>query len=792
MLKNYLKITFRSLMKNKLFTFINVFGLGVALACCIVAYLNWDYNVKFDTHHLNSERIYRINFIRITNGQPVKNGDCPMPLGSTINGSISQIDEVMRFSPVNGNFKVGDELFRTWVSAVDPNFFDMFTFDIISGSKDELKDKSRIFISTEIVEKHFPDNPDPLGELITYINGDQRVEFIVGGVFKKQPLNSSFFSDAYVHYENVFDVSGWDKNDWSQFNTTFITVNNPDDVPEVERQLQQYVEIQNRAKEDFKVDKYYLDPFVGMAIRAEREDIWNHWFNNSLPVAAAVAPGIMAILILLIACFNFTNTSIAIANRRIKEIGIRKVMGSSRKQLIAQFLGENILLTFIALIVGLLISTIFVPAYSAMWPFLEIRLDLMENIELLGFLFFLLICTGIFAGSYPALYVSAFQPTSILRGTLKFGGTNNFTRILLTLQYAISLIAIISGFIFAQNAEYQRNYDMGFDMESIVYAYVGSENRYDQLRNEITDYPLIKEMAGSTHCASDSWYTDPIKFESSELDVSILDIGDNYLNTINATILKGRDFIKDSQNDVENSIIINQELVRILGWEEPVGQRIILKDTTELYVVGVVKDIYIDGELWDPLEPMVMRYTLPENYRFLSVKADLKDIREVHDYMNERWKMLFPDELSTVRFMDATRADSADVNNNIKIIFVFLGIVATILSAIGLFSLVSLNVIKKMKEIGVRKVMGASILNILNNISREFVIIFIIASILGSAAAYFLANALMASIWTYYVPIGAIAFIVSIMTLLIISSVTIGGKVLRAASMNPAHTLRDE
>jgi ABC-type antimicrobial peptide transport system permease subunit len=546
------------------------------------------------------------------------------------------------------------------------------------------------------------------------------------------------------------------------------------------------------AKQDYKVAEYYLDPFAGMAVRSEREDLWNHWFNQSLPVSAAVAPGIMGILILLIACFNFTNTSIAIANRRIKEIGIRKVMGSSRKQLIAQFLGENILLTFFALIVGLLISVILVPAYSEMWPFLDIKLDLIENVELFGFLVFLLLVTGVVAGSYPALYVSAFQPSSILRGTLKFGGTNSFTRILLTLQYAISLVAIVSGFIFAQNAEYQKNYDMGFDMKSVIFAFVGTENRYNQLRNEIAGNPLIKEMAGSSHNASTSWYTDPIKFESNELDVAILDIGDNYLNTVNATILEGRDFIQDSQNDVQNSVIINEKLVKILGWEKPIGQRIILKDTIELYVVGVVKDMYIDGELWDPLDPMLMRYVLPDKYRFISVQTDEKNITEVHDFIKGKWKILFPDELHTVRYMDRTRADSAEVNNNIKIIFVFLGIVATILSAIGLFSLVSLNVIKKMKEIGVRKVLGASLANIVNNISREFLIIFVISSVLGSVAAYFLTDALMASIWTYYVPIGSMAFILSILVLLIISGLTISGKVLRAATMNPAYTLRDE
>jgi len=792
MLKNYLKITFRSLMKNKLFAFINVFGLGVALACCIVAYLNWEYNAKFDTYHENAHKIYRINFTRITNGQPVQVGTSPLPLGHTIRESISQIDQVIRYYPADGNFKVGDDLFNTWIAAVDPEFFEVFTVDLLTGDKSLLKDKRTIFISTKIREKHFPDKENPVGEVITYINGEKRVEFQIGGVFLKPPQNTSFFSEAYVHYDNVIDIEGWDENNWAIFNNTFVTVNDPGDIPKIEEQLQAYVEIQNRAKEDFKVDRYYLDPFEGMAVRAEREDVWNHWFNDSLPTSAAIAPGIMAILILLIACFNFTNTSIAIANRRIKEIGIRKVMGSSKKQLIAQFLGENILLTLLALFVGLLIAAFLVPAYSAMWPFLDIKLSLTENIEFLGFLILLLLFTGIVAGSYPAFYVSGFQPSSILRGSVKFSGTNPFTRVLLTLQYAISLIAVISGFIFAQNAEYQKNYDMGFNMERAVLAHVKDENGFAAMRNELIGSSLIKEIAGSRHSVTSSWYNDPIKFESSELDVSILDIGSNYLKTIGATILEGRDFIEDSQNDVENSVIINEELVNMFNWEEPIGKRIVLRDTVELFVVGVVKNMYIDGELWEPLEPMLLRYVTQKDYRKITVSASIDDIPKVKDLMEEKWKIIFPDELSEVEYMEDEKADAALVNYNIKVIFVSLGVVALILSAIGLFSLVSLNIIKKMKEIGVRKVLGASISNIVKNISKEFIIILSISSVVGSVAAYFLVETFMASIWTYYVPIGIGAFVASILILFFISGVTIGGKVFKAASFNPVDTLRDE
>lgn len=791
MIKNYLKITFRSLMKNKLFVIINVLGMGIALSCCIVAYLNWDFNEQFDTHHARAESTYRLNFIRITNGNPIKNGSSPLPMAETLRGSVPAIDMITRVYPTGGDFKIGDELFRAGITGVDPDFFNMFSFEFADGNPAEIEDRSRIFISEQLVENHFPDQ-NPMGKILTYVSGGEKIDFIVAGVFKRQPFNSSFLMDAYVHIETALKLENLDENNWAYFTTTFLTVSNPDDVPEVERQMAEYVEIQNRAKEDYKVHEYYLDPFVGMAVRDEQEGVWNSWFHGSLPVAAAIAPGIMAILILLIACFNFTNTTIAIANRRLKEIGIRKVMGSRRKQLIAQFLGENILLTFFALVVGLLLSEILVPAYSQLWPFLEIELSYTENLGFLAFLVLLLVFTGVLSGSYPAFYISGFQPSSILRGTLKFGGTSRFTRVLLTLQYGISLIAIICGFIFSQNAEYQDQYDMGYETEKVVFAYIEDEDGYNAMKNELSESSMINAISGSAHAVTSSWYTDPIKYEGTEMDVVLMDIGDNYLNTIGATIIDGREFIEDSQTDVEQSVIINEELARQLGWDKSVGKQILLRDTLQMYVVGVVRDIYIDGALWEPLRPLMMRYIRPDRYRFISVQADLPNINEVHALMESKWKVVFPDKLSGVRYLSEEKADQALVNQNIKTMFVFLGGVAAILSVIGLFSLVSLNIIKRMKEIGVRKVLGASLPHIVSIIYRQFLILLGFAAIIGSVAGYYMADLLMGSIWTYYLPIGALPFILSTILMFGISILTVSGKVIKAAIANPAYTLRDE
>ncbi|MDX1408223.1 MAG: ABC transporter permease, partial [Saprospiraceae bacterium] len=651
----------------------------------IVAYLNWEYNQKFDAQHIRADELYRVNFYRITNGRPVSNGSCPMPLGDAVRGALPQVEQVIRYFPDGGNFKVGNEVFATSVAGVDPEFFDAFTFEMVVGDASAISDKSRILISSELQQRHFPGNTNPVGEVLTYVSGEERQEFVVAGVFAKPPQNSSFGDQAFVRYDNLMDMNGWQGNEWQLFNTTFLRIPDPAAVPAVESALAGYVDIQNTNKPDYKVDRFYLDPFKGMAVRAEKSDTWNHWTRDSLPLAAASAPGIMALLILLIACFNFTNTSIAIANRRIREIGVRKVLGSSKRQLVTQFLGENLLLTFLALLAGLGIAAILVPAYSRMWAFLDIQLDLFSNPQLLMFLAGLLTFTALVAGSYPALYVSSFQPTAIFRGSVKFSGTNALTRILLTLQFAISLIAIICGVVFAQNAQYQSRYDLGFDLDNVVYAYVKNERGFNNMRDAIQDYQGIDEIAGSRHNVTASWYTDPVRVGSTELDVDLLDVGADYLSAIGGTLTAGRNFREGSVTDAETSVIVNEEMVRQFGWDDPIDQRIVLRDTVALNVVGVVRDIYVDGALWDPLSPMLMRYALPAQYRYLTVRTAPGALSTVKAQMDAAWKQIFPDELPNVRVMDQERAQMLEVNTNIKTLFLFLGLVAVLLSVIGLF-----------------------------------------------------------------------------------------------------------
>ncbi len=791
MIKNYLLITLRSMKKNKLFITINILGMAISIGCCIVAYFNWEYDAQFDRHHKNASSIYRVSSVREFEKASTLYGYAPVPLGAAIKQNIPDVDKVVRMSWSYSNFKVKDNLFETRIAYVDTDFFNVFSFDLLSGQASGLKEKLNVFISDEMAIRLFG-SVDVLGKQITQVLSKDLKEVVVGGVFKKQPSNSSFGEDAYMEYDNVFDdaTDDFTEDSWKNRNTLFVQINDPNRVEAVRKQIQVYSENNNKVREDFLIKEFALDPFVGMASRDESNDI-NSWTRSSSPPAAVISPIIMAALVLLIACFNMTNTSIAISSRRLKEIGIRKVMGSMRGQLIAQFIGETMFICFMALLVGLFFGEILMSAWNALWENMKLESHYFDRPAFIIFLVSVLGFTGLMAGSYPAFYISKFEPVSILKGTLKFGGTNIFTRVLLALQYAISLTAIIFAIAFYQNSNYQRDFDLGFNQKGVIIAYVSDQNEFETYRNALLANTDIVSIAGSEHSIFSSRYNDPVKFESKQLEVDIINVGDDYVKTMELTLVEGRDFTKESETDKKESIIITEKFAKSFGWDKSIGKEILWMDTVKLYVVGVIKDVYTQG-LWREMDPLMIRYTGPEKYSHVIVNGPIEKLTAINMFMEKEWKQVFPNKLYNGRYLNDSMVEATTVNNNIVKMFVFFGIVAMLMSATGLFSLVSLNIIKKMKEIGVRKVLGASVSNITRIINTEFVVILLIASVLGSVMSYYAVDALMDSIWDYYQSITSITFVVSIIVLFLVSLLAIGYKVFSAASMNPVNTLRDE
>lgn len=795
MFKNYILIAARSIIKNKVFILINVLGMGIAVACCIVAYLNWEFSETFDENHVNAKNIYRVQSWQDYQGKRNRHALVPTPMGSVVSQNFADVDLIVRYTTSQNNFRIGDEVFTSSVAYADTPFFNLFSFTLKTGTFAALRDKSQILISDELARKYF-DSEEVVGRQITQINHGDLKEFTIGGVFVVQPLNSSFAFEAITHWDNYWETTPEKislDSDWKNMSMLFLQIKDEARVSTVTKELQAYIEPQNVAREDLKLSEYYLQNFESLAANFYG-DTWlaGEQLRWGFPPSAILGPGIMAIFLLLLACFNFTNTSIAISGKRLKEIGIRKTMGGLRGQLMVQYLSESIVLCLMALIVGLLLAEFLVPAYNSLWPGIKLTLHYTENILFFAFLILLLVSTAFIAGIYPAIYITSFKPVSILKGTLKFGGTNWFTRTLLTFQFAISLLCMISAVAYIRNAAYQRDYNLGYSKDGVIVADVSNENEFLSFRNLLLMNKDIKVVAGSRHHVSDKYYKEPVKFENTEHQVEIVDIGDDYLKAMNIVLTDGRDFIMDSETDKKESVLVSEEFVKQFGLTgNPIGKRLVWKDSIQLYVVGVVSDILTDG-FWKAAAPVMLRYVGPEQYKQIVVSTSPDHLLSVNDHMKNAWRKISPNTLYSGRYIDGNMYATQMINTNAIRIFGFLGIIAALMSATGLYALVSLNIIKKMKEIGVRKVLGASAGNIVRVINTEFIIILLVASLFGSTLGYLMTDKMMDAIWEYYLPVNAIALGICVVLLFVVAFFTVGYKTIATAWMNPVNTLREQ
>jgi len=793
MIKNFLLITLRSMMKNKLYLLINIFGMAISIACCIIGYFNYDHNASFDQMHANASTIYRVGSVREFQKELTEFGHAPIALGNAIKRNIPEVDQVVRFSPDGANFRIKNDLFSSDLTYVDAPFFKVFTYEFIEGNGD-LRNQSEICISEELAVKYFGEEP-ALGKPITQmLDSGKTKEYVVAGVFKKQPSNSSFYGQAFSLYDNAFEFATGDfnENSWKYRNNLFVQIKDASRVPAIQDQLKQYSDNNNKIREDFIIKYFLVEPFEGMAVRDSYSDKNGTWTRDGSPLAAVIGIGMMGVFVLLIAIFNLTNTAVAISSRRLKEIGLRKVMGSTRKHLIIQFIGETTLICFLSLLLGVLIAELFLlPAFNKLWPDFNMVTDYFGRPNFLIFMVLTLIFTSLLAGSYPAFYISKFEPASILKGTLKFGGTNAFTRVLLSLQFTISLAGIVCSFAFTDNATFQRNFDMGFEKNGVVFTNVNGRSEYETYRNELAENPDIISITGSQSHLYASGFNDPIKHEDKEIEVDIMDISAEYLPTMNIALLEGRNFESESGTDRKESVIITEGLAKQLGMNNAIGKEIIWLDTVKYYVVGVVKDIYTNG-LWEKMDPVMFRYAPKDNVNHIIVQAKTDKLISVNQFMEAKWKILFPDKIYDGNYMNEQMVEADTVNKNLVKMFAFLGIVALMLSVTGLFTLVSLNIIRKMKEIGVRKVLGASTWNITSVVNREFVIILLIACVGGGAMGWWLSGLLMGSIWDYYQQVSVVSMFISAIILLTASIISIGYKLYKTTRLNPANVLRVE
>jgi ABC-type antimicrobial peptide transport system permease subunit len=791
MFKNYLLVTFRNLLKNKIFTLINIIGLGIALSVCIVAFFNHTFNYEFDRTHENFNEIYRITCFRDMQGREQEYGIAPSTLGLQIRKDIPGIIRASRLQRTGSPVREGDDVFPAQISFVDPEFLEIFTFPSVQGNTKSIPGTGNILVGETMAKTLFGDEY-PIGKVISIVN-DQNKEFTftVSAVFKDLPENSSFRIDILSHYENFLQMWGTNDADWKLWTTAlFIQVQEKSLLPSIASSLKNYLPVQNRAREDFRINRFSLIPLKDVG--SNTRNIWSSNLFPSLHPAALFAPPIMAIFILLIACFNFANTSIATFSRRLKEIGLRKTFGGQRGQLVTQFMIETFSICFLAMMVGLALASFLVPAYSNLWAYMSIELTFSKYAFFWIFLFLLLFLTGFVAGVYPAIYVSSFSPVEVLKGASTYQGSGKLSSILLTMQFTISVTALILGISFAKNADYQRTLDLGYDRDKLIVVPVPPD-LFTSFRNEIISNPMIISAEGTSNHIGWGSYRRPVKDEQKQLEVDVMDIGPAYAQTMGLRLKDGRFFEKEraSADRSNNSIVINQKFAENFGWKEAVGKTATLYDTTTLTVIGVVEDFYIGG-VWEEIEPAMLRIAGSDQFGIMVVRANPHDLPSVLEFISRKWKEQSTNFIFGGRTQEDTMQEEKDINGSILKVNVFLAIVATLLSLIGMFNLVSLDIIRRTKEVGIRKIHGASVPLIMFLVSRKFIIVLLIASILGSAGGYFMSVMLMDSIWDYFVEVGAGLLLSATLVMIIATILTLSFKITRAAMKNPVESLRYE
>lgn len=792
MLRHYLLLALRHISKNKLFILVNISGLAVAIACCTVAYYLYDFNATFDGHHAQAQSIYRVSSIRTFQNSFSKYGHAPLALGTALRSASGESDKAVRYVTGTISTRVNELTFSETISYTDPEFFELFTFETVDGTL-SLQRKSAIVISDEMALKYFGSVNAAGKELVQLMGEGKQKLFTVAGVFRRPPNNSSFTLQAYVHFDNQADDNPrFDENDWAPRAAVYVQMPDRNRVEPLQTELLKFKEANNLAREDFLIDRFVLEPLPGLARQDSYQNTRGVWTNYAAHISAVVGTAAMGILILLIACFNLTNTAIAVSSGRLKEIGMRKVLGSGKHQVIGQYFGEVFLVCLLAMALGLLIADlVLIPAFNSLWTFWSFTPDYFGKPDYLLFLLLVLVLTSVLAGSYPAFHISRFQPVQILRGKVKFGGTNAFTRTLLTLQLTISLIAVVCSLAFVANADYQQTLDMGFNKDEVLFLEVKGALEADALKNRLTQLPDVLSVAATHHHIGSSYINDPVKSGVTEREVDILDVGDDYLRTAGITLVAGRDFITDSETDKRQSVIITENMAKAFGWAEPVGQDLVWMDTVHYQVVGVVKDIVNKG-MMSRMDPVMLRYKGKDDVRFCVVSTPSDKIVAVKEMVEAEARTLFPDRLVTVRYMNELIANSIQINNSILKMFAFLGIIATLLSATGLYTLTSLNIVKRMKEIGVRKVLGASSGNIARIINKQLVIILGIASVVGGYLGARLSGLLLDSIWEHFQRTTLVTVLLSVVALAAVAALSIAYKVISTIRVNPTTILRSE
>ena len=802
MLKNYIKIALRNFARNKSNTFINITGLGVGIAACLLIFLVINYELGFDSFHNNNDRIYRVVSVRHSPQGNRYSSGAPFPVAEALRIDYPQLKDVADIYQIKkaqvivlpGTSGGVEKKFveETGAFFCEPQFFDIFNFPFAAGDpKSALSEPNSVVLSKETAKKYFGDWKSAIGRSLLFQN---QYTVKVSGIIENPPSNSDFPLGVVVSYKTFKNDQ---KDDWiSVFggNNCFVLF-----PPELSRsQFDSYL---NDFVNKHKPPEYQKDGLMTQALSEihfdDRFDNYTHvTFNKSLITTL----GFIALFLLIIACVNFINLSTAQAVKRSLEVGIRKVLGSTRKQLAAQFMTEMALVTIFSVIIAVIIAILALPFLNSLIE-TSVGYDFFLNPVILLFLLLVTIFVTLFSGFYPSIVLSGFNPVVAIKSkiSVRTVGGISLRRGLVMTQFIIAQILIIGVLIVVSQMDYFKNAPLGFNKDSVLLVRVPldpeAQTKFQTLKNRLLQKSGVKMASYSTFSPSDDQHWDSdFRFnnstKNSDFNADLKWADTDYFKLYDLKLIAGRLY---AQTDTVREFVVNETFLKKMGMKDP--NEIIGKKLTfwggilDAQIVGVIKD-FNSYSLHDPIKPIVMGCWL-ENYELLNIKIAPGYVKETLAGIKNDYNQTFPNFVYESKFLDQKIESFYVEESRLSSLYSIFAFIAIFISCLGLYGLVSFMAQQKTKEVGIRKVLGATTGSILYLFSKEFTILIIVAFLIATPIAYYIMNDWLND-FAYRITPGIGLFLLTVVGSLIIAWITVSYKALKAANTNPAETIKYE
>lgn len=798
MLRNYLNVALRNLWKNKTYTFINIFGLAVGMAICLLVFLFVNNEKSFDQWHERADQIYRLNEVQQFGESSTQKVALSMPLmGETLQEEFPEIINFTRFYGQGRELhRAGEqEMFIDKTVAVDSTFLQLFNFKLKEGDPQRALVEPFSMVLTEKVARNFFGDANPIGKVLSD-EGQHALK--ITGVMEDIPKNSHLQFDALISISSITSdtTNTWMRRWGSNFLTTYLVLQPGTNIKQLEAKFPDYL-LRHMDEDVLDYLQLFLQPLTEVHLGST--DITHDYHNYRKYDKGYVSLFVMlGLFVLFIASINFMNLSTARSMQRAKEVGVRKTIGAQRKQLISQFLAESTLLAFIAMLIAVFLAEALVGTLNLVAN-RELTLALWQRpgwiLGVLGIGLFV----GLFSGIYPALVLSGFRPLQAIgkQKERRTGGKINLRSALVVIQFAIAIGLIIGTVVVSQQHQYMRNLDPGFDKEQTLLIGMNREinDKYELIKAEFLNSPNVLDVTASGQRLGNNLHQTSLSYESDQGiesgSSSFLNVDYNYLSFYGLELLDGRAFSKEQGTDMGNAYIVNETLAKELGWENPVGKKMKMggPDGQMGQVIGVVKDFNYNS-LHHKIEPLFISL---QGWRHDEISVRIKggEITNTIQGLEAKWKSLISNRPFEYSFLDEHFATLYESEMQVSQVVTILASLAIFIACLGLFGLATIITEQRTKEIGVRKILGASVGELVLLLSKDFTRLVIVAFLLTVPMAWWFLQDWLAD-FAYRIHLQWWVFALAGLTALLIAWLTISFKSIYAAKANPVEALRCE